>query len=114
MPIICASRSTAPSAARSAMSSPCRCAEAIIARSIAVAMKPHGGKMLAIDPTITARGLWLETHPLPTRPDEMGIAGATSAAPINAKRDRSLRNEAGITKRSQLSRLGPNDFLQTD
>ena len=30
------------------MSSPCRCAGAIIARLIAVAMKPHGGKMLAL------------------------------------------------------------------
>ena len=37
-------------------------------------------KNAGVDPTITARGLWLETHPLPTRPDEMGIAGATSLA----------------------------------
>jgi hypothetical protein len=38
---------------------------AIIARPIALAMKPHGGKMLAlIQPS--ARALWLETHPLPT------------------------------------------------
>ena len=44
-----------------------------------MAMKPHGGKMLAlIRPSPPAR-LWLETHPLPTRPDEMrDIAGATS------------------------------------
>ena len=30
------------------MSSSCRCAGAIIARPIALAMKPHGGKMLAL------------------------------------------------------------------
>ena len=41
------------------MSSPCRCAAAIIARSIAVAMKPHGGKMLAlIRPSLPARCGW--------------------------------------------------------
>ena len=43
MPIICGSRSTARSGAKSAMNSSSRCAAAIIARSIAVAMKPHGG-----------------------------------------------------------------------
>ena len=50
-------------------------------------------KNAGVDPTITARALWLETHPLPTRPDEMGIAGATSLAPINDKRDRSLSED---------------------
>ena len=41
------------------MSSPCRCAGAIIARSIAVAMKPHGGKMLAlIRPSLPAHCGW--------------------------------------------------------
>ena len=41
------------------MSSPCRCAEAIIARSIAMAMKPHGGKMPAlIRPSPPARYGW--------------------------------------------------------
>ena len=45
-PIICASRKAGRSAARSAMSSPSRCVAAIIARSIATAMKPHGGERL--------------------------------------------------------------------
>ena len=39
---------------------------AIIARSIAVAMKPHGGKISALIPPSPARALWLEMHPLPT------------------------------------------------
>ena len=51
-----------------------------------MAMKPHGGKMLGVDPTVTARALWLETHPLPTRLDEMGIAGATFWLPAIEKR----------------------------
>ena len=37
-------------------------------------------KNAGVDPTVTARALWLETHPLPTTPDEMGVAGATSIA----------------------------------
>jgi hypothetical protein len=44
---------------------------------IAAAMKPHGGNKAGIDPTATARALWLETHPLPIAPDKMG---ATSSA----------------------------------
>jgi len=44
-----------------------------------------------VDPTVSARALWLETHPLPTAQD--GIKGATSTVDIgtaqnNAKRDR--------------------------
>jgi hypothetical protein len=41
--IICVSPNPGLSVARSAMSSPCPCAEGIIARYIAVAMKPGGG-----------------------------------------------------------------------
>jgi hypothetical protein len=41
--------STAHSAARPAMSSLCRCAAAIIARSIAVVMRPHGGRRPALN-----------------------------------------------------------------
>ena len=36
-----------------------------IVRFIAVAMKRRGGKKAGIDPTISARALWLKTHPLP-------------------------------------------------
>ena len=36
-------------------------------------------KNAGVDPTITARALWLETHPLPRTPDKMGIESATSS-----------------------------------
>ena len=35
-------------------------------------------KDAGLDPTITARALWLETHPLPTTPGQTGVDGATS------------------------------------
>ena len=63
-------------------------------------------KNAGVDPTITARGLWLETHPLPTRPDEMGIAGATSLAPINAKRERSLSKRGRNCKTKPIIAAG--------
>ena len=65
------------------MSSPCRCAAAIIARSIALVMKPRGGRSAGVDPTVTARALWLETHPLPTSADQMGSKSATSLAAVD-------------------------------
>ena len=64
-------------------------------------------KNAGVDPTITARSLWLETHPLPTRLDEMGIAGATSLPPINAKRDRSLSNRGRNYKTKPIIATGP-------
>jgi hypothetical protein len=64
-------------------------------------------KNAGVDPTITARGLWLETHPLPTRPDEIGIAGATSLAPINARRDRSLSKQGRNYKTKPIIGAGP-------
>src|ERR1700719_2988533 len=48
MPITCALRKTEHLVARSAMSSPCPCAEGIIERCIAAAMKPRGGRKLAL------------------------------------------------------------------
>ena len=76
-------------------------------------------KKAGIDPTVTARALWLETHPLPTTSDKMGIDGATSLAAVgtdqrNAKRDRPIgKRGAELTKRTQLSRLALNDFLSS-
>ena len=64
-------------------------------------------KNAGVDPTITARGLWLETHPLPMRPDEMGIAGATSLLPTNAKRDRSLSKRGRNYKTKPIIATGP-------
>ena len=59
-------------------------------------------KNAGVDPTITARALWLETHPLPTTSDKMGIDSSTSLAAVgtdqsNAKRDR------------PIGKRGPND-----
>jgi hypothetical protein len=64
-------------------------------------------KNAGVDPTITARSLWLETHPLPTRLDEMGIAGATSLPPINAKRDRSLSKRGRNYKTKPIIATAP-------
>jgi hypothetical protein len=59
-------------------------------------------KKAGIDPTVTARALWLETRPLPTTPDNMGTNGATSVATVQnkAKRGRpgSIRGPNSKTK----------------
>ena len=52
-------------------------------------------KKAGVDPSISARALWLETHPLPTTPDKMGIDGGTSPGTVGteqrtAKRDRQI------------------------
>ena len=44
-----------------------------------------------IDPTVAARALWLETHPLPTISISAHIEGSTSVAAGHAKRDRRPR-----------------------
>ena len=64
------------------MSSPCRYAAAIIARPIAAGDEAAWWKEAGVDPTVTARALWLETHPLPTTADQMGSEGATSLATL--------------------------------
>jgi hypothetical protein len=68
------------------MSSPFRCAGDTIARPIA-----------GVDPTITARALWLETHPLPTIPGTGDIARPSFQASVgtdqrNSKGDRPVNN----------------------
>jgi ERF superfamily len=50
-----------------------------------------------VDPTITARALWLESHPLPTIPDVGNIARPSSQASVgtdqrNSKGDRPISN----------------------
>jgi hypothetical protein len=52
-------------------------------------------KKSGIDPTVPARALWLETHPLPTASDKTGLestvaAVAEGADQNNAKRDRPI------------------------
>jgi hypothetical protein len=39
-------------------------------------------KNTGVDPTITARALWLETHPLPTTPDRGDIDRSSSQASV--------------------------------
>ena len=52
-------------------------------------------KKTGIDPTVPARALWLETHPLPTASDKTGLEGAATVVAVgtdqnNAKRDRPI------------------------
>ena len=57
-----------------------------------------------IDPTVPARALWLETHPLPTTPDKMRTDGsAPPSAPTGVKPSvvGLSADGAQITKRSQ-------------
>jgi ERF superfamily len=54
-------------------------------------------KNAGVDPTITARALWLGTHPLPRTRDKMGSESASPSVPVgtngkNPKRDGSLRH----------------------
>jgi hypothetical protein len=58
-------------------------------------------KKAGIDPTLTARALWLETHPLPTISDQTRIEGPTSVASSS-----DLRN-ASHGRRTRKQR--PND-----
>ena len=72
-----------------------------------------------IDPVVTARELWLKTHPLPANSEKIDIDGATSIAPLVATQCKPnvigrSTNEAKITKRSQLSRPALHDFLPAD
>jgi hypothetical protein len=58
-------------------------------------------KKTGIDPTGSARALWLETHPLPTASDKMGTGGATSAATVGSGQSKAKRGRP-------ISRGGPN------
>jgi hypothetical protein len=99
MHTICASRSIVRSAERSAMSLPCRCAGAIIARPIAVAMKPHGGKMLALiqlSPPVRCGLRRIRYRALRTK-------WATKASLAAVGTDGKAKRDQAVTKR------GPND-----
>jgi hypothetical protein len=65
--------------ARLATSSRSRCAVDIIARSITAVTKPAWWNKSGIDPTISARALWLKTHPLPASPASIE---ASHSAPV--------------------------------
>jgi hypothetical protein len=87
------------------MSSLCPCAEAIIARPITVATKPHGGKMLAlIQPSLPAHCGW---RPIPCRPFRMQRASMT------VLRGQCRRRSEKYTKSDQPMRKGePNRKTQ--
>ena len=77
-------------------------------------------KNAGVDPTITARALWLETHPLPTIPDTMDIDRPSSQAGVgtdqrNSKGDRPI-TQTGPESQNEPNYLGwtLNDFLQAD
>jgi hypothetical protein len=70
-----------------------------------------------IDPTLTARTLWLETHPLPTISDQTRIEGPTSVASTsdlsNARHGGGPADSAQMTKQSRLrKRPSLNDVVQ--
>ena len=52
------------------MSSLFHCVADTIARCIVAATKPRGGGMPGVDPTVTARALWLDTHRLANASDK--------------------------------------------
>ena len=59
-----------------------------------------------IDPTITARSLWLETHPLPTTLDEMGSESATPLPAVGTDQ-RNANSNRPMGRRSQNSKTKP-------
>jgi ERF superfamily len=58
-------------------------------------------KKAGIDPTVPARALWLETHPLPTTPDKIGTDGATSVGTVGTYQSKAKRGRP-------VSRRDPN------
>ena len=78
MPTTSDTRKAGHSVERSATSSPSRCAAVTTVRSIAVVINPRWWKKTGIDPTVPARALWLETHPLSVATAEVGPAAEGS------------------------------------
>jgi ERF superfamily protein len=63
-------------------------------------------KKAGIDPTVTARGLWLETHPLPATSGKMRITGTTRVAPVGADQSNAKRGRS-VSKRSMIYKTKP-------
>jgi hypothetical protein len=69
-------------------------------------------KHAGLDPTVTARALWLKSHPLPTSADQMGGEGASSPTAVgadqkNAKRDRPITTSGPDDSSCQTKARGP-------
>jgi hypothetical protein len=67
---------------------------------------PRPSENTGIDPTITARSLWLETHPLPTTLDEMGSESATPLFAVGTDQ-RNANSNRPMGRRSQNSKTKP-------
>ena len=63
-------------------------------------------KKSGIDPTVRARALWLETHPLPTGLPEADLEGATSVSTVGADHSNAKR-EPPTSKRRLKNRTKP-------
>jgi hypothetical protein len=55
-----------------------------------------------VDPTVTARALWLETHPLPASADQIGSGAAPSTSTVGADQQKAKRGR-------RITKSGPND-----
>ena len=74
--------------------------------------EPGWWKKTSIDPTVPARALWLETHPLPSTSDKMGLEGATSLAAVgtgqrSGERDRPIGKRGQKFKTKPITAAGP-------
>jgi hypothetical protein len=68
-------------------------------------------KNAGVDPTITARGLWLETHPVPRGPNKVGNEVTSSSAMVcpdgkNAERDRPVTEGCPNDKTKPIGAVG--------
>jgi hypothetical protein len=62
-------------------------------------------KNVGVDPTITARSLWLETHPLPRSPNKMGNESTSSA--VVCADGKSVARRGPNDKTKPISGVGP-------
>jgi hypothetical protein len=74
--------------------------------------EPGWWKKTGIDPTVPARALWLETHPLPTASDKTSLEGATSPAAVGAGH-RSVKRDRPIGKQGQKFKTNPITGVRT-
>ena len=63
-------------------------------------------RKVGVDPTVVARAMWLQTHPLPTASDITGLEGATSLAAAGPGR-RNVKRDRPIGKRGPNAKTKP-------
>ena len=76
-----------------------------LARPIAVAEMEPWWKNAGIDPTSTARALWVETRPLRTIPDTGDIDKVSSQASVGT--DQNSKGDRLISKRGRIRKTNP-------